>query len=715
MSDECVNQIKISVIIPVYNVEKYLRECLDSVVNQTLKEIEIILVDDGSTDLSGEICDEYAAKDERIKVIHKKNEGTGIARNTAIEFSTGEYIFFLDSDDLIELTVLEKLYIKTIETNSDIVISQTKLIFDKECLNIEEKLAWYDEYFDIKPIDNLRVSIDNFGYAVKIPVVVWGKLYRSKFLKENNLAFINKNVPHEDDGFLVKVLSCFPDISIISDIGVLYRIRNTSIMSNMRVNKLVSDKNRRVCLKEAFDYVRNNISGKNANLIIFKIQKFYLRTFFFPLALLRKILKKLRIFDIDKFMIDKKNACLKCITTVLSNELKDKIISFRTNNDNLELENELRNAANFLFLPNKGNLGDVVIAASEFEYFNSKNIKYEVYDITDSERYNKHFNFVYGGGGLWHPLYKKSYQEITEIFKSPLLQKCIILPSSFYKCEDVITLMDERFTVFCREKQSYEYCKQLNSKAKFILANDMVIDADFDIFQNKIIDCYNLQKFKKNDLQMLKKISGVIYPYWQKVFEKVKNEFKDIDNYKIGYLLRRDQESNINIDSIKLNRKAVDLSSLGGSYCCDIGLDFILANLFLAVIDMFDIIVTDRLHVGICAAKLQKTVFLIDNSYKKVSSVYDFSLKNFENVHLTTSETLEEDIRKYSPEAVAFKEPKTEMLSNLPENLDDFLVYYGSFQNSYGCEKRLINISKISVIKSLIKKIIRPFFYKDKH
>ena len=93
---------KVSIITPVYNAEKYINTALDSAINQTLKDLEIILINDGSSDCSGLICDEYAQKDERIKVIHQENRGAGISRNKGIEIATGEYIVFLDSDDYIE-------------------------------------------------------------------------------------------------------------------------------------------------------------------------------------------------------------------------------------------------------------------------------------------------------------------------------------------------------------------------------------------------------------------------------------------------------------------------------------------------------------------------------------------------------------------------------------------------------------------------------------
>ena len=100
----------IAVVLPIYNVEKYLDRCLDRIVNQTYKNLEIILVDDGATDNCPSMCDEWAKKDSRIKVIHKKNAGLGMARNTGIENATGEYICFFDSDDYVDKNMYKKLY-----------------------------------------------------------------------------------------------------------------------------------------------------------------------------------------------------------------------------------------------------------------------------------------------------------------------------------------------------------------------------------------------------------------------------------------------------------------------------------------------------------------------------------------------------------------------------------------------------------------------------
>ena len=121
---------KISVIVPVYNVERYLKRCIESIINQTYKDLEIILVDDGSTDSSGNICDEYKKIDKRISVIHKKNGGLSDARNEGLKVVTGTYIAFVDSDDFLDLDMYEYMQKNIEKENADIVICGTKIDYD---------------------------------------------------------------------------------------------------------------------------------------------------------------------------------------------------------------------------------------------------------------------------------------------------------------------------------------------------------------------------------------------------------------------------------------------------------------------------------------------------------------------------------------------------------------------------------------------------------
>ena len=129
----------ITIVVPVYNVEKYISDCLDSLISQTYKNIEIILVDDGSTDMSGAICDRYTALDARIKVIHKQNEGLGFARNTGLEVAQGKFVAFIDSDDMADADLVEKLVNGLYEENCDTCIGGFKRISENGTVSFEEK------------------------------------------------------------------------------------------------------------------------------------------------------------------------------------------------------------------------------------------------------------------------------------------------------------------------------------------------------------------------------------------------------------------------------------------------------------------------------------------------------------------------------------------------------------------------------------------------
>ena len=123
---------KISVVIPIYNMEKYLKRCVDSIINQTFKDLEIILVNDGSKDNSGKICEEYRVIDSRIKVIHKQNEGLGYARNSGTEIASAEFISFVDSDDYVDINMYEKLYSRIKQENADTCIfGYNRVVGDK--------------------------------------------------------------------------------------------------------------------------------------------------------------------------------------------------------------------------------------------------------------------------------------------------------------------------------------------------------------------------------------------------------------------------------------------------------------------------------------------------------------------------------------------------------------------------------------------------------
>ena len=134
-----MNKPMISIIVPVYNVESYLADCVDSITAQTFKDIEIILVDDGSPDSCGQICDDYAKTDKRIRVIHKQNGGLSDARNAGIQLASGRYLGFIDSDDYIATDMFERLYNSIIETDSDIAMCYAANFIDGSIAELDEK------------------------------------------------------------------------------------------------------------------------------------------------------------------------------------------------------------------------------------------------------------------------------------------------------------------------------------------------------------------------------------------------------------------------------------------------------------------------------------------------------------------------------------------------------------------------------------------------
>lgn len=170
----------VSVVIPVYNVEQYLRRCLDSVIGQTYKQLEIILIDDGSTDASGAICDEYALKDIRIQVFHTENQGLSNARNTGVSYAQGEYLAFIDSDDYIAEDMIEVIYDRIMRDESDLVICNF--------LRVNNAGKVLPENADSPILDeklNTEEALNKLcGSMCWYYVTAWNRLYRTELIRE---------------------------------------------------------------------------------------------------------------------------------------------------------------------------------------------------------------------------------------------------------------------------------------------------------------------------------------------------------------------------------------------------------------------------------------------------------------------------------------------------------------------------------------------------
>ena len=228
-----MTDIKVSVIIPVYNVEKYLRQNLESVANQTLKDIEIICVDDGSTDSSFEIVKEFAEKDSRFIAVSQENGGAGAARNNGLRRAKGKYLSFLDSDDFFDEKMLEEAYNKAEATQADFVVFQSDQYYEetKEFKDV----SWTLRYAEIPPYEPFgrRAMTDNVfkvfvGWA-------WDKLYNREFVLKNNLWFQEQRTSN-DMLFVFSAVAIAKKIACVEKGKVLahQRRNNKDSLSNTR-------------------------------------------------------------------------------------------------------------------------------------------------------------------------------------------------------------------------------------------------------------------------------------------------------------------------------------------------------------------------------------------------------------------------------------------------------------------------------------------------
>jgi len=220
---------KISVIVPVYKVEKYLEECIESIVGQTYTNLEIFLVDDGSPDNSGKICDEWAKKDNRIKVIHKENGGQSSARNKALEKMTGDYFVFIDSDDFVD-----KDYVKLLKDNIDQFNADLSIVsFTRYKDGDEKKGEKFVETVTLTMYDTIKEMITwkkEYG-------VVWGKMYKTSIY--GRLRFI-EGIIHEDEFYLTDALDCVEVACYNSSQLYFYRTAENSTMNKRYTSARIS-------------------------------------------------------------------------------------------------------------------------------------------------------------------------------------------------------------------------------------------------------------------------------------------------------------------------------------------------------------------------------------------------------------------------------------------------------------------------------------------
>lgn len=228
--------VKVSIIVPVYNVQRYLKKCMDSIVDQTLQDIEIICVDDGSTDASGSILDDYAAKDSRVRVIHQKNSGYGYAMNVGVAAAGGEYIGIVESDDFADAEMFGHLY-EIAHKNQLDVVKSSFYYYDSQKKERNEKCEI------VSPVLAGKTICPSTFFSSKLELVefynikptIWSAIYRSQFIKENKITFLETpGASYQDAGFSFKVMALAKRVQLLQEAFLHYRQDNMESSVNSK-------------------------------------------------------------------------------------------------------------------------------------------------------------------------------------------------------------------------------------------------------------------------------------------------------------------------------------------------------------------------------------------------------------------------------------------------------------------------------------------------
>lgn len=496
----------VSVLMPVYNAEKYLREAIDSILNQTYRNFEFIIINDGSTDNSADIVRSY--DDARIVFVdNKKNQGLVTVLNQGLDMARGEYIARMDSDDISLPTRFAK-QVMFMEKHPDVGVLGTFFHIFGGIDRIETKKK-YPSLADMLPTS-----------PVGHPTVMMRKSVFDKY----NLRYDARYKHAEDYELWTRVI----DFSRVANLP--------TVLLNYR-------------------WSGDNVSVKHEA-------------------------EQLQNSEIIKQRIRRRLGCLSELTRV------------HISDDNL-IEC-LRDLGDFVYMPNSGNMGDMLIASATLQWFDANGIGYRLIKRNEAPEV-----FVYGGGGAWTHDYIGGLGNVMNIMQRA--RRVVILPSSFRDVPEFVKILDDRFTVFCREKQSFDYLVAQNTGAKIILDHDMAL---------------RMRTMPRGALpSRLDKDNKILN-------EKLQNLPKRVNLFRTDVEARGGHSSDF------------DLSEAFGwfsPYESRSVIDFA-ASVMLNAVNRFDVVRTDRLHVGIAAMLVGTYVEFLDNSYGKISGVYNHSLIKFANV-----------------------------------------------------------------------------------
>lgn len=660
--------MKFSIIMPVYNVEEYVEKSIRSVLNQTYKNFELIIVNDGTTDNSMKIVSEFQKKDKRIKAYNKKNGGLSSARNYGLKYATGEYICFIDSDDYIENNFLYTLNQELLEQKYDLIIfgysidkvdNEDKIIEEND---VVEKL----QKFNRLKKDKLQFeNISTIGYA-------WNKCYKHEIIKNNNLLYEEGTSYIEDIIFNCNFIKNSNTIKIIQEALYHYIQRERETLGRKSYNNMLQldlrysqqlkgilssvnyskkeinkttyqtlfdrfkwsinivtmdksiSKNKRISIiKKYFLYLKENYKKISSHVIFNKKDQIFM---FFAQNNLSRIFYRInRIFFFfkDKYKRIKKN---------VPNNIKDKIKYYLSSSKGIkELDSQKQKIIVFLGA-DYGNLGDVAITESQVNFLKNNFPNREVIEIPISSTYTslksvkKHLKkgdiVTLIGGGNISDLYEDIEHQRRFIIKKLRKYPIISFPQTIYFTNTKQGNKSKHKTInayrkhpklylFAREEKTYKFLKQYFKSDKIFLCPDIVLSKSLQISN----------KNKKSE-----KIVFCIRSDKESALSKPKLE-NIINNIKTNEIIFTDTQINKNNMTIETRKKELNK----------------IINLF----SESKLVITDRLHGMILCAITNTPCLAIDNSNGKVSGVYEKWLKEKSSIRLVkpdeiTNEMIEE-------------------------------------------------------------------------
>ena len=382
---------EISVVIPIYNSSNFLNESLDSVLNQTFEDIEVICVNDGSTDNSLEILEEFAKKDSRIKIFSKENGGCGSARNFGLENASGNYVYFFDPDDFISANLLELSHKSAINNDSDMVIFKAYGVDGNNIINENMSFFYLDKEFNLDNYDNFTFTYkDVHNWVLNKSFAIWSKLYKKEFLDSYDDFEFESGTAFEDVTFHIKSMLRSKKISFVNEYLYHYRVDNSESLSHtaeftfdiFNIMDLVLELLKKEGVYEEFEFdFQTFLINHGYTYVLISNSEEYLNLVKERLVKIdSKFVKHLPKFEADRYDI-----------VMNSKDLED----FKIKNSNLPLNNLIENLRYLLDIAN--NEKEELLTDLDGVKNENKNLKVQLNDlnninqilISDLEKMNK--------------------------------------------------------------------------------------------------------------------------------------------------------------------------------------------------------------------------------------------------------------------------------------------------------------------------------------